>query len=253
MENRPSPDPFFFDLGALETGACLMLDVIAPRADKQWKQFQHDPIAKLQARIGDKELVEELAALQSLVREQMPKAQEPALSRRGVYVCWYSQLRDLLNRLREQAEQGVLGAPKDPSSNLRVCALPGWGFTGDWYIGVVDGSASIALGQELVEMLCSKKEEYQRLDQGVGLPTLEVFYDGGAFKAWPESQVPLRVLSDMHRKARSRAAIRNYQEIKPILYRAWRDLLAGQTPRQILGQLIAKMRTLVPAKPRIAV
>lgn len=249
-ENRPSDLPFLFDHQALETGACLMLDVLAPRDPSDWSRFRENPIAVLESSLSTNPPIGELEALHSLVHERpMPKAQEKRPPNGGVYVYWYSQLRDLLRRQQRWSEKNPMDSIEYAPSGLRVCALPGWGFTGDWYIGVVDGSASIALGQELAGVLCSKKEEYQRLDQGVGLPTLLDFYAGDAFKAWPGSQVPLRVLSKIHGKACSRAEIGNYLEIKPVLYRAWRDLLAGQRASQIVEQLVARMKVLVSRQP----
>jgi len=57
-----------------------------------------------------------------------------------------------------------------------VCTAE-WGFTGDWYIGVVTTSVSVSLGERLVKMLCNDMQEHKRLESGVGLPTSLPFYE----------------------------------------------------------------------------
>ena len=61
----------------------------------------------------------------------------------GIYLCWYTQLRDLIMRHPQLATE------------LEVCALPGGGFTGNWYLGILKGSVSLALGTSIIDILCS--------------------------------------------------------------------------------------------------
>jgi KaiC/GvpD/RAD55 family RecA-like ATPase len=80
------------------------------------------------------------------------------------YICWYSQLRELID-----CYPGL-------ASKLKVFSLPGGGFTGDWRIALLKGSVSINLGNEVLKFLCSENEDYKRFVRGIGLPTKERFY-----------------------------------------------------------------------------
>jgi hypothetical protein len=131
-----------------------------------------------------------------------------------VYVCWYSQLRELIDRKPELA------------SDLRVCALPGRGFRGDWYIGILRGSVSPLLGQEVIEKLCRLDEEHKRFSRGVGLPVSKRFLAPGSnYFAWPiggESQrspaaVPLSRVFRIHGQAWLRSDIDQYKKIRSTL------------------------------------
>jgi hypothetical protein len=134
-------------------------------------------------------------------QQQMP-------SDAGIYLCWYSQLRDLIKREPRLAQE------------LAVCALPGGGFTGDWFIGVVKGSVSLALGQQIIRMLCSQEEDYKRFTHGVGLPVSKSFYkpDKTKFYAWPHAMdVFLKDIKDIYDDAHSRAEILHYRKFHTAL------------------------------------
>ena len=126
----------------------------------------------------------------------------------GIYLCWYSQLRDLIKREPRLAQE------------LAVCALPGGGFTGDWFIGVVKGSVSLALGREIIRMLCSQEEDYKRFTHGVGLPVSESFYkrNKAEFYAWSHAvDISLINIKGIYDDAHSRAEIRDYREFHTAL------------------------------------
>jgi hypothetical protein len=132
----------------------------------------------------------------------------------AVYLCWYSQLRDLIARRPALAER------------LAVCPLPGGGFTGDWFVGIAEGSVSVGLGRNVLDLLCSREEEYKRFAQGVGLPTRTEFYlasEGSKqtspdFFSWPRGQaVRLRAILDIHLQALSREFIDHYTKFRSAL------------------------------------
>jgi len=135
----------------------------------------------------------------------------------AVYLCWYSQLRDLIARRPALAER------------LAVAPLPGGGFTGDWFVGIARGSVSIGLGRKMLNLLCSREEEYKRFAQGVGLPTRTEFYLTSAaaeqrgrtspeFFAWPRGQaVKVRRILDIHLQALSRSFIPSYTRFRSAL------------------------------------
>jgi hypothetical protein len=109
---------------------------------------------------------------------------------------------------------------------MRICALPGGGFRGDWFIGILHGSVSRELGQEVVEKLCRPDEEYKRFARGVGLPVSQSFLDENCdYFAWPgaieepcqHATVSLRRVFDIHQYAWLRSDITRYSNIRSTL------------------------------------
>ncbi len=130
----------------------------------------------------------------------------------SVYLCWYSQLRELIKENEHLTDK------------LRVCALPGGGFRGDWYVGVAKGSVSVGLGEQLIKTLNTKKEEYKRLHEGIGLPTREDIYTKNknmnalAPLVWRQkTNVKLSELREIHRYSLTRAQIPEYREYWQVL------------------------------------
>lgn len=124
----------------------------------------------------------------------------------GVYVLWYSQLRELIGR------RPALGA------HFHVCALPGLGFRGDWFLGMVRGSVSPSLGQRIVTTACGYEEDNQRYVKGVGLPARKSFYTS-AFYAWPRGHhVSLEVMKHIWKAAQRRGKIKDYEKIRSNIY-----------------------------------
>jgi hypothetical protein len=128
-----------------------------------------------------------------------------------VLLCWYSEFREFVNRYADHA------------NNFNISSLPNLGYRGDWYIGVLKGSVSNELGNEVINILCKKNEEYKRLAKGVGIPTLESFYDsnscnGPDFFAWPGAlNVSLKKVANIHREARERSVIIGYENYRSAL------------------------------------
>ena len=160
----------------------------------------------------------------------------------AVYLCWYSQLRDLIARRPALAER------------LAVCPLPGGGFTGDWFVGIARGSVSIGLGRKMLNLLCSREEEYKRFAQGVGLPTRTEFYLPSAaekqrgqtspeFFAWPRGQaVKVRKILDMHLQALSRSFIPSYTRFRSALATVAFQLtpMSGPYPSDAVRRIVIK-------------
>jgi hypothetical protein len=145
------------------------------------------------------------------------------------YVCWYSQLRELVS------EYPQLG------SKLRVCPLPGRGFKGDWFLGVVDGSVSLSLGEDVLRTLCADNEEHKRFVRGVGLPVGRRYceiqngeMEVADFLAWPRARVDSQTqggrlvdVMAIHQNALSRAHIPRYESFRGILGTLGRQLAAS--------------------------
>jgi hypothetical protein len=200
---------FWYDHSAPETLSCTLMDALA--ATKPWAP---DPIKAFRD-LREKATslaTEELHELQALVQlfhsiGSRPRKDINRLPNdSAVYLCWYSQLRDLIHREPSLAER------------LSVCRLPGGGFTGDWFVGIVNGSVSRALGQRIIKILCRKEEEHKRFARGVGLPTRRAFYENEVFRAWPRaSRVPVDKLLRIHREAHSRADIAGYRKFRSVI------------------------------------
>jgi len=159
-------------------------------------------------------------------------------------LCWYSQLRDLLN------EHPKLAA------HLRIRALPGRGFRGDWFIGVAEGSVSVNLGLEVLEILTTEKEEYKRFVRGVGLPTRRKFYkktgDGKNpdLLIWPHGiNAYLHDAYEIHHQAFSRRYIKDYNKFRQVLTAICRGL--AETPRQYTPEEISTLVKRIPGQIRL--
>jgi KaiC/GvpD/RAD55 family RecA-like ATPase len=246
---------FWYDQKARETLACMLMDTLAAA----WKQDHPGPqaspakerpglLADLLLNRPSLELstpeLDQLVALAHLLCAGRTYAagvgglRPPLHEKAAVYVCWYSQLRELIDRVPSLA------------GDLRVCPLPGGGFRGDWYVGILKGSVSYGLGQEVVEKLCRLDEDYKRFALGVGLPVSDKFSTGKCqYFAWPlavgvrsrRPTVPVSEVVDIHKGAWLRSDIDGYKQIRSTLWMRARQL------SQIEGMSAAGHRRLVEA------
>jgi hypothetical protein len=228
-----------------ETLSCIILDAIlaccrkAPASNSPLSapaglpsdiMSMHDIGTLLAQAPAATPVTDELCALSSLFRMEAPTAKregigqrdpgrlaerrrtghlEPALTKiypySGVYLGWYTQIRELVFDYPELAP------------NLRVAALPGGGITGDWYLGVVKGSVSVALGQRIIEILCGRDQDNRRFIEGVGLPTHKAYRRRGIYKAWPRAEFDLATVLDIHAGANARSRVPGYSEARSTL------------------------------------
>ena len=131
----------------------------------------------------------------------------------GLYLCWYSQLRELINQFPDLAEK------------ISVSPLPGGGVRGDWFLGIIKGSVSIPLGEKVINMLCSPVEDFKRFSLGIGLPMHKAFLKKG-FCAWPGgSHILLDELLHIHELATKRSQIPSYITIRHALANGQQELL----------------------------
>lgn len=240
-----APGPaFWFDRSAPETLSCALMDaLIAAKHGKEVDRIREhnveelwDDERELKSLRGDqdklcKTFIDDLKKRSNAQLEKEERAELMALTRlfnktgsadpherrlpknACVYLCWYSQLRDLIDECPDLAER------------LNVFALPAGGFTGDWFVGIARGSVSIGLGREVLNTLCSPAEEYKRFARGVGLPTLKQFYpkgkgdpDAPRFFAWPRGEhVGVERLLEIHFHALSREFIPEYRNFRSAL------------------------------------
>lgn len=248
--------PFWIDQRAVESYSCILLDALVAGLrqstinDDQLPNKAEDarsPFASILAQgdfCSDPNVQQELLALHALltpISEEIARMnwRNPHGDTRvhlpedsGVYVCWYSQLRELIARR------------PDLTGKIGFCALPGGGFKGDWYIGVGMGSVSKSLGDDVIELLNHPQEVYKRWARGVGLPpapssktdrtkpqwTHESLRDVDPepfFYAWRNATRPetsLNSLLQIHAKAMSRASIEGYGTIRDCLAHICRQL-----------------------------
>ena len=260
-----------------ETLCCLLLDALFSGLDNDTKkkldsdQFDLnellDPILKNLGSKSAKYLVRNLIALKRIIKlckrsnnwavnntvktDRIGAKTETDIGLIGnsiFYICWYSQLRDLL------------GCNPELSSKLEVFALPGGGFTGDWEVALLKGSVSANLGIEVLKFLCSKEEDYKRFVKGVGLPSKGRFYSGpkklenieACFQGWPNSKIEIsnelngEILEDLkvqksvtgqvtlpqifklyyiHSHAHKRSGIKNYSMLRNSLLILFKQLI----------------------------
>jgi KaiC/GvpD/RAD55 family RecA-like ATPase len=271
---------FEFDSSAEETFSCAFLDLLLDAYKGDLPSELKLPLVKLlkqkrkavSAKVGDSEVWREMdrqrgelvkrvlqegsfavnqrvkdfvalfgEPLAGLEDRHLQTAEVPELGPgAAVYCCWYSQLRDLI------ARHPAL------SQSLNVVPLPHGGFRGDWFLGVVKGSVSLPLGLQLIRILCSESEEYERFADGVGLPTRRQF-QGKGFLAWPGgTQCKLEDVLDIHRNALSRSHIPGYRDFRYVLITLFKQLVGYQAPQRAPGSVFkslaeqVKMMTLRP-------
>ena len=216
--------PFAYDPVAPETMACLVLDALCTAHCLEWPAKDGEQAIKFPKALERPDAQEkEFQALHRLMfkhsghSEMEPGQREaPLPGNAAVYVCWYSQLREVINK-----HPGLAGV-------LRIMNLPGSGFRGDWMLRVEKGSVSVRLGNAIVESLTSRNEDYERFRNGVGLPSGGEF-ETSEFLAWhgADSSVMLSDVYNLWRGAHRRSKIERYEGINRVLYSIG-DTLAGK-------------------------
>jgi hypothetical protein len=219
----PTQRKFWFDHSAPEALSCVLLDALMSASyvngpfdygtrKGKWP-FVLGPERAME--LQPKE-VDELAALHQLFQmteydgrrdnDKLPQKQLPEDA--NIYLCWYSQLRELISRQPKLA------------CKLGICPLPGRGFTGDWFIGIAKGSVSPPLGAKVISMLCRSEEDYKRYSRGVGLPVYKKFGGReGKFFAWPRCEdILLERVLNFHADANSRSDIPGYGRLRSTIY-----------------------------------
>jgi hypothetical protein len=198
--------------------ACVLLDLLVASSGGVAELSEVIKVACEEKRSGSKEALTGLTKLfrcsfRSWVRFGSEKRRAWGETYRtrlvpnaAVYVCWYSQLRELIDEHPELA------------TKLAVAPLPGGGVKGDWYLGVAAGSVSMKLGINVLKILCSDSEEYKRFVRGVGLPVRKK-YDHSTFLGWPRAEpgTLLSTVLEIHKAALSRSAIGGYQRSRAAL------------------------------------
>jgi RecA/RadA recombinase len=233
---------FAFDRLATETLACLVLEGMATGGGIDWRKLKGDGIevpTKFSSEIAAS-VARELVALHQLMTLSLRSDEAPPRSNRKnsrkllpenacIYVCWYSQLRELFTRVPGLAQK------------LKICALPGGGFRGDWYLRVEPGSVSMLCGHNIVQSLCSTSENFERFREGVGIPVKGPL-DTEALLAWPGAPKDLKIgeVTAIWEHAHRRSQIKGYDRFNRVLYGIG-ETLAGErqcTPEEDIFDLV---------------
>ncbi len=236
---------FWFDLSASETLSCALIDALIGDDHDMKGEIQVTTFCdKLNKAIDDRERIKNLASMQKVlccadIKEENLKKPRVLPPDSAIYLCWYSQLRNLIVRHPELADK------------IQIRALPGGGFTGDWFIGVARGSVSTRLGASLLDALCNKEEEYKRFAEGIGLPNRKEYYDPlqsrplektgqqkRVIPAWHRAKdVTLEDIGKIYRAANVRSNIENYSQFRSALSAVCKQLtpLAGLGRKAKLG------------------
>jgi KaiC/GvpD/RAD55 family RecA-like ATPase len=216
-QKAPINRKFWIDLTASETFSCSLMNIILGQYsenEKKEKMKNISSIKKLSK--NQKDEIDAFCELLKNTEYSKLTIEDKAIynskmpNDAAIYVCWYSQLRELIK------ENPRL------STKLNVCGLPGGGFSGDWFLGIAKGSVSVDLGLKIIKILSSQEEEYLRLSMGIGLPIHEKFYKDDKrklkFYAWPRgTHVGLNAIYNIYNKALSRKEIYDYDKIRGLL------------------------------------
>jgi KaiC/GvpD/RAD55 family RecA-like ATPase len=180
---------FISDFRAPETLSCLAMDGVLALAE--WRAPREDgnpiEIADLYDKDGGGPLARsDLESYLRNLREILPSA-VPLMDRktgtlddrvsnalgnkesRFLILGWYSHIREMIGQFMDRRPTSSEEANKRHDC-LRVLALPGGGFTGDWYLHVPSGSVSESLGMQARDVLLEPAEDFRRFMEGVGLP-----------------------------------------------------------------------------------
>jgi KaiC len=228
--------PLAFDRVAPETLACIVLDGITTAGGIRWPSdteprlnFHKCSETWDHVAIGNELFaMYQLMTVYTFLDPNAPKAQEERANsernqpkhlpaKAGVYVAWYSQLRELLTR-----------AP-DLARKLNIRALPGRGVRGDWFLRVEPGSVCMRCGETIVRSLCAPTENFERFREGVGIPVEGPLADSNALLAWPGARegFTLSKVLDIWNHANRRSRIDGYQLFNSALYEVG-EILSGQ-------------------------
>jgi KaiC/GvpD/RAD55 family RecA-like ATPase len=287
-----------------ETLSCLLLDTIfASVKESKLKVPKSDILLDdlinklLKSKYGSKILLKNMSALSRIIKMSKKtfswsggeinednvsvkfknKIKEEELLPDSIfYICWYSELRELIENHPPLASQ------------LYVYSLPGGGFTGDWRISLMKGSVSVNLGYDVLKILCSEEEDYKRFVMGVGLPSNGRFYKGqnlkknvdSKFLAWPNSKLLFdnqnnnldkKILRDInknlvkvkekeityidipqifklyyiHEKANKRSNIKNYKAIRLSMVILFKQLIRLESNVEIKEIIINRIKNII--------
>jgi hypothetical protein len=220
-----------YDHQAPETLACLVLDAIFAACGDKAGKTGSKPIDLRKVIGASKEkkavrsaIAEELYAMRRAMTLRFKgrgspggggsgRASPPSSTKRmpggaSVFVCWYTELRDLLRNDSKLANE------------LRVCRLPGGGFRGDWYMRVEPGSVSMRCGDAILQSLRSASENFERFRQGIGIPVKTETDLAQHLLAWPGAPAGccLSKATKIWDGAFCRSWVKKYQEISRVLY-----------------------------------
>lgn len=210
----------YYDRKAKETLTSLFLDAMFEARPPYPFDGIDDFVGYIEHLASDMEagtdaVVRPLIALTKILGRATPHKDDA-----DVLICWFSQVRDLLH----YPESKNRVAPRQQWLPLEAVALPGRGFTGDWRLGVLKGSLSPKLGERIIEVLCSKQEQYNRLLLGIGLPASECFDEEPGTRKFmaidvdSEHSISLRTILAIHQEARQRRTIPEYFRIRKLLH-----------------------------------
>lgn len=235
-DKLPINFPFNYIEPSYETMSCILMDALISNYGEEYKNSPEAPcltdlasnedLFKVESDRGEKikkilwtlneKCLEELNTLQKLLMLAPRGEKESLRPDAALYLCWYSQLRELIGEHPALADQ------------LDICALPGGGVSDNWFLGIKKGSVSIELGREVIETLCTQPEEFKRFYYGIGLPTSKSFYiedEAKGFQAWPGATISLNKILQIQHQSISRSCIPQYKQIRYILAMVYKQLV----------------------------
>ena len=256
--NQAHEDLVYYRSGPVETLSCLLIDAIISGSNVKSEEHYNESTGKVDIKNvlleieGKSEIItDELISLRKLmllssntryltkdgqgenqnINEKAEKENSEMVNKAKLFICWYSELRDILQFKPELA------------ARIGVCALPGKGFKGDWRIGVLAGSVNYSLGFKVLKKLCSEQEDYKRFVKGIGLPTGDRFFNDidkefcKSSKAWPNAQEEntLEKIYQIHKEANMRKDVPKYPKINLALSALFTELIQiqGENDKEI--------------------
>ncbi len=186
VQSFPGNDsvPFDVDLSAAESLSCVVLEIwgsmrarmnptallfATRREDRRGQSLPQ----LLQDQTNQKSLFWALLLLRSVMAtdriprrgDRGPAVPRPASANAAASRHWY-------------ASAVSYAALHHPERHLPVGLPGGYCVRGDWFLGVAKGSRSLRLGQRAIDVLCSRRANSDRLQEGFGLPVRDFPHTG---------------------------------------------------------------------------
>jgi hypothetical protein len=226
------PGLFDFSRRSDENFNCLFLEMILGLGKQQFPSIEGG-FEALRAWVLSEAFEEALCCFQTVCAER-PKNVAPAGRSEGspspplITRQWYTNL----------------SPPKTEEAQYEVFALPGKvAISGEWYLGVWAHSAVPDIGFRLIlDELTSRRGEFLRLQEGIGLPVRRKFYGKGLAKFFFPDEIEVSPELDLRKLVESaarRSGIYQYHLFAPVLSRHLHALLGPHkpSPKQIAKRL----------------
>lgn len=204
-------DPFFFYGGKehSESLNCLFLNLLGV-LDNNSDIFSFDEL-------HDNDIQEASKKILTFKKNKIKYDDEYTEFPKAVFwISWYSDFIRMI---------------KDKKTEIGFASLPNGGISGEWYLGVVEGSVSPLVGVEAVKYISSIELDREKFKHYIGMPSRKKFLDSDVFFPWKKSP-SFSGLIGIFRESKSRSQIKNYLSFRGDLEIIFRKIMTPKVDSQ---------------------